>query len=143
MKEDVAPAVSYVPGDFLPEESLQLTDQALVNLTRLVLTEITYFHFSGNTTGKCQISSQKRGTERYKMYPGDLLWPNESSWKAFDLLLGDVLTKIVSLASAHVDGFGNQDATECAIISTRLDKTTRCCNESTLGTWAYHAHHLS
>ncbi|KAL3291408.1 FAD binding domain-containing protein [Colletotrichum asianum] len=130
MKEDVAPAVSYVLGDFLPEESLQLTDQALVNLTRLVLTEITYFHFGGNTTGKCQISSQKRGTERYKIPP----LAQRKFLESFLLLLGDVLTKIVSLASAHVDGFGNQDATECAIISTRLVSSIKGSHVSLLRT---------
>lgn len=101
------------PGLF-PEESFQLTDEVLANLTSLELSNITLFDFSDESDE----TVAKRGLlDGCKTYPGDLLWPSKIVWKVFDLLLGGALIKTVPFASPCYRDFNNYDAAKCAHIT--------------------------
>jgi hypothetical protein len=98
--------------DYFPDETLQLTDDILANLTELQLSNISLFTFD-NTT-----DLSKRGLrDGCKTYPGDLLWPSDLTWKIFNILTGGALIKTTPYASPCYDDYGNYDAAKCAFIT--------------------------
>ncbi|KAF9869884.1 hypothetical protein CkaCkLH20_12683 [Colletotrichum karsti] len=116
---NIASVANHSPGNFLPEESQQLTDQALANLTRLNLTDISYFHFDDSDAAQSQKATQRRNTIRCKTFPGDFSWPHDIAWKVFDLLLGGALIRTVPIASSCHNNFGNFDPSQCQSINSR------------------------
>ncbi|RMJ17573.1 hypothetical protein CDV36_002767 [Fusarium kuroshium] len=112
-EDNIAPAVEQVQGDLLPEESKQLTDDVLFNLTDLGLTNISYFYYDEAS------SVQRRSLGQCKTYPGDLFWPHKIAWQVFDLLVGGALIKTTPLASPCYDDFGNRDAAKCEAINSK------------------------
>ncbi|KAM5350689.1 hypothetical protein ACJ41O_007194 [Fusarium nematophilum] len=112
-EDNVAPAVEQIKGDLLPEETHQLTDAVLANLTDLGLTNISYFYFDEDTAVK------KRSLASCKTYPGDLFWPIGIAWQVFDLLVGGALIKTKPIASPCYDDFGNYNAAKCESIGSQ------------------------
>jgi FAD/FMN-containing dehydrogenase len=114
----VAPAVAQVDAttsdaavEYFPDETLQLTDDILANLTDLQLSNISLFSFDNTTLSK-------RGLrDGCKTYPGDLLWPSDLTWKVFNLLTGGALIKTTPYASPCYDDYGNYDAAKCAFLT--------------------------
>lgn len=97
--------------EYFPDETLQLTDDILANLTDLQLSNISLFSFDNTTLSK-------RGLrDGCKTYPGDLLWPSDLTWKVFNLLTGGALIKTTPYASPCYDDYGNYDAAKCAFLT--------------------------
>jgi hypothetical protein len=115
----VAPAVAEVDPnssdavlEYFNDETLQLTDDILANLTDLQLSNVSLFAF--DTT-----DLSKRGLrDGCKTYPGDLLWPSTVTWKVLDLLLGGALIKTIPYASPCYDDYGNYDAAKCDFLTS-------------------------
>ncbi|GKT41179.1 uncharacterized protein ColSpa_01360 [Colletotrichum spaethianum] len=72
-EDTVAPAAEEFPDADIPEETIQLTNAVLANLTKLELSNISLFTFAESQL------TQKRATpnNKCKTFPGDLLYPNE------------------------------------------------------------------
>ncbi|WYZ38303.1 hypothetical protein EsH8_III_000217 [Colletotrichum jinshuiense] len=104
----VAPAAEEFPEADIPEETIQLTDAVLANLTQLELSNISLFAFADSE------GAQKRAlpNNQCKTFPGDLLYPNEFVWKVFNLLTGGALIKTVPLGAACYEG-EHYDAEKC------------------------------
>lgn len=97
-------------------ESLQLTERVLANLSSLSLSGVSQFAFGPNTNGTSGASNIAT-FENCKTFPGDALWPNESTWQTLDLLTGGALIKTVPLASPCYDTWGNYDTATCAFLN--------------------------
>jgi len=119
-EDTVAPAEEVVAGDLLPEESVQLTDAILANLTDLALTDIDLFTFgSGDDASEVATASSKnkRATPKCKTFPGDALWPHPITWTVLDLLTGGRVIKSVPIGASCYDDFGVYNAAKCASIT--------------------------
>lgn len=105
--------------NYLPAETLQLTDAVVSNLTSLSLTNISLFNFgdSSSTDTERTAAAAAAATAECKAFPGDAAWPDESTWDVLNLLTGEALIKTVPLASPCYDDWGNYDADECAFLN--------------------------
>ncbi|PKS12974.1 hypothetical protein jhhlp_000315 [Lomentospora prolificans] len=115
--ETVAPAEEVLPGDLLPEESVQLTDTVLANLTDLALSDIDLFAFASEDDAS---EAAKRGINtnaKCKTFPGDASWPHWITWTVLDLLTGGRLIKSVPIGASCYDDFGVYNAAKCASIT--------------------------
>ncbi|EXF83009.1 hypothetical protein CFIO01_08050 [Colletotrichum fioriniae PJ7] len=126
-KSTVAPAAEPVvvaaSTDLLKEESVQLTDAVLANLTDLSLSNISLFDFDTTAAGEKR-SGTARTFNKCKTYPGDLLWPNKAVWSVFNLLSGFAITETVPIGASCFDDFGNYDATRCEYITNQWTNST-------------------
>jgi hypothetical protein len=108
-----------VPGGLPTEESIQLTDAVLSNLTELSLTDISLFGFAdASAADKRAVAS---GT--CKTYPGDPSWPSDLVWGVFDLLSGGALIKTVPIAAHCYDSWG-YNAANCAYVTDNFSNST-------------------
>ncbi|KAF4918377.1 FAD-linked oxidoreductase patO [Colletotrichum viniferum] len=104
----VAPAAEEFPEAEIPEETVQLTDAVLANLTQLELSNISLFTFP-DTEG---VEKRVLPNNKCKTFPGDLFYPTELVWKVFNLLTGGALIKTVPLGAACYQG-EHYDAEKC------------------------------
>lgn len=104
----VAPAAEEFPEAEIPEETVQLTDAVLANLTQLELSNISLFTFP-DTEG---VEKRALPNNKCKTFPGDLFYPTELVWKVFNLLTGGALIKTVPLGAACYQG-EHYDAEKC------------------------------
>ncbi|KAI0009554.1 FAD-binding domain-containing protein [Xylariaceae sp. FL0662B] len=118
----IAPAVASVDAqasnstaDLFAEETLQLTDAVIANLTNLRLSNITLFSFLDESS--VEALSKQFLFSKCKTYPGDYLWPSKLTWELFDLLLGGALIDTVPYAAACYGTFGNYDQAKCDFIT--------------------------
>ncbi|KAI1084178.1 FAD-binding domain-containing protein [Whalleya microplaca] len=118
----VAPAVANVDAhasnstaDLFAEETLQLTDSVIANLTDLALSNITLFTFLNES--RPEVLDKRIFFSKCKTSPGDYLWPSTLTWKLFDLLLGGALIETVPYAAACYNVFGNYDLAKCNFIT--------------------------
>jgi FAD/FMN-containing dehydrogenase len=104
----------------LAQEIGQLTDKSLSELGSLLngqsigLGHTTFdkvFGFSKDS------AVTKRPAGDCKTYAGDLQWPDESVWSAFDFLLGSALLQVPPIASPCYSNWDNYDEALCASIS--------------------------
>ncbi|KAJ0383473.1 hypothetical protein COL922a_010418 [Colletotrichum nupharicola] len=100
----VAPAAEALTGDLLKEETVQLTDAVLTNLTDLSLSNVSLFDFDTTSTGEKR-SGSVRTFNKCKTYPGDLLWP-------------------IPIGASCYDDFGNYDAARCEHITNEWTNST-------------------
>lgn len=107
----------------MKEESVQLTDAVLANLTDLSLSNISLFDFDTTAAGEKR-SGTARTFNKCKTYPGDLLWPNKAVWSVFNLLTGFAVTETVPIGASCFDDFGNYDATRCQYITNQWTNST-------------------
>lgn len=119
----VAPAAEVLTGDLLNEESVQLTDAVLTNLTDLSLSNISLFDFGTTVAGKKR-SAAARTFNKCKTYPGDLLWPSKAVWGVFNLLTGFAVSETVPIGASCYDEFGNYDAARCEYITKEWTNST-------------------
>lgn len=120
----VNPAISKVDAvsstnstaDLFPEETEQLTDDVMANLTSLELSNVTLFGFDSETD---EAALERRSFfGACKTYPGDWLWPSNIVWKVFNLLLGGQnLIKTVPFAAPCYSEFGGVDQAKCDYIT--------------------------
>lgn len=122
-ESNVAPASALVDGvgdkmaaDLFAAETVQLTDEVLSNLTRLQLSNNSLFQFAQDTNERRWLKG-RTSAQACKTFPGDLLWPSDSIWKVFDLLLGGALIKMIPYAAPCFDDFGVYNASKCASLS--------------------------
>ncbi|KAL0936090.1 restculine oxidase [Colletotrichum truncatum] len=113
---NVAPAAETINGDILKEESLQLTDAVLTNLTHLSLSNISLFDFDTTTNSKRR-SDTARVFHKCKTYPGDVFWPSTTVWNVFNLLTGLALSETVPIGASCFDTFGTYNAARCEYIT--------------------------
>lgn len=110
-------------GDLLKEETVQLTDAVLTNLTDLSLSNVSLFDFDTTSTGEKR-SGSARTFNKCKTYPGDLLWPSKPIWSVFDLLSGFAVSETVPIGASCYDDFGNYDAARCEYITNEWTNST-------------------
>lgn len=110
---NVRPAVEVPPNTRATGfERLQLTQDALTNLTDLKLSNISLFYFDNDA----QSGKRSAGSEaQCKSMPGDLLYPNQAVWKVLNILSGGALIKTVPLGSACYDG-EHYDEAKCQFL---------------------------
>lgn len=102
--------------NLLPEETFQLTDdalsQAITDVSRQVSNSSvsSVFGFAANATSK-------RSVSQCKTYAGDSLWPAEIVWRVFDGLLGGALLEVPPIASSCYTNWGDYDADSCLSIT--------------------------
>ncbi|ORY59448.1 uncharacterized protein BCR38DRAFT_351380 [Pseudomassariella vexata] len=119
----VAPAAEVISGNsgLLDEETSQLTDAVLANLTDLSLTNISLFAFADSITSK---KDRRAPSESCKTYPGDASWPNNMTWGMLDLLTGGALIKTVPIASPCYNNWGNYDAARCKYVTDKFSNVS-------------------
>ncbi|KAF4336915.1 isoamyl alcohol oxidase [Fusarium beomiforme] len=86
----------YVQGDYLSEETIQLTESSLSSLDEIDPAHAPLFY--------PESTSKRRGNyynapPKCKTFPGDRNWPSSSVWKLFDLVTGGSLIKTVPIAA--------------------------------------------
>ncbi|KAK3484843.1 uncharacterized protein B0T23DRAFT_327690 [Neurospora hispaniola] len=114
-KKTVAPAGKAVADSNAPE-AFVLTDDVIANLSDHNLSNITLFAFPEDD-GTTEV--QKRtllASSGCKTAPGDLLWPNRSTWKVFDLLTGGALIETVPIGAVCYPNSGVYNAAKCQTI---------------------------
>ncbi|TEA17243.1 FAD-linked oxidoreductase ZEB1 [Colletotrichum sidae] len=119
----VAPAAEVLTGDLLQEESVQLTDAVLANLTDLALSNISLFDFDATSASEKR-SGAARTFTKCKTYPGDFLWPNKAVWGIFNLLSGFAVSETVPIGASCFDSFGTYDAARCEYITKEWSNST-------------------
>ncbi|KAK7430392.1 hypothetical protein QQZ08_003140 [Neonectria magnoliae] len=112
--EEILSSTSGSSAALFKDETIQLTDTILSNLTDLDLSHIELFQFDDDSE---ETVTRRSAFGSCKTAPGDALFPSESVWKVFSLLLGGSLKKTVPFASVCYKNFGNYDAKECEYIS--------------------------
>lgn len=95
------------------DETIQLTDAILANLTSLELTNISLFAFEDEKTGL----ERRTVFGKCKTAPGDFWFPGTLIWKIFDILVGGALQKTVPYASVCYEDFDNYDQAKCDYIT--------------------------
>ncbi|KAL2760206.1 hypothetical protein ACRALDRAFT_1038748 [Sodiomyces alcalophilus JCM 7366] len=111
-------AVEPPPATILfPEETTQLTDSVLANLTELELSSIDLFSFDDDEVDDDPAVQKRNPPNQCKTYPGDPRYPVQAVWNVFNLLSGGKLIKTVPFASVCYDDFGNFDQARCDFIS--------------------------
>lgn len=121
----MAPAAEPVvtSSESLKEETVQLTEAVLANLTDLSLSNISLFDFETTTAGEKR-SGKARDFTKCKTYPGDALWPSTIVWKVFNLLTGFAVSETVPIGASCYDDFGNYDAARCEYITSQWTNST-------------------
>ncbi|KAH7008310.1 hypothetical protein EDB80DRAFT_433821 [Ilyonectria destructans] len=112
--EEMMSSSSNATAALFNDETIQLTDAVLANLTDLELSHIDLFQFDDDSEGTVK---RRSAFGNCKTAPGDALFPSSSVWKVFSLLTGGAVQKTVPFASVCYHNFGNYDAAECAYIS--------------------------
>ncbi|KEY69274.1 hypothetical protein S7711_01725 [Stachybotrys chartarum IBT 7711] len=82
-------------------DSIQLTEDALANLTDIHFSNISLFYFDEDAALE---ERSVAPTPRCKTFPGDLLYPSRLIWRTLDLLSGGALIETVPLGSACYTG---------------------------------------
>ena len=104
--------------DLFENETLQLTDAVIANLTALELSDIGLFTFADSpAVEETALLVEKRAAAVCKTYPGDALWPSEFVWTLFDILLGGALIETIPYAAPCYDDFGNFDKSKCDFLT--------------------------
>ncbi|KAK3985305.1 6-hydroxy-D-nicotine oxidase [Cladorrhinum sp. PSN332] len=70
-----------------------------------------------------------------KVFPGDAEWPSQSTWDAFDKVLGGALIKTVPLAAPCYQNTGLYDAEKCALITNSYSNAYLHENDPTSTFW--------
>jgi hypothetical protein len=128
----IAPAATVLPTDstdagipLFAAEATQLTDEVVVSLANdsSVADVAHLFAFGDGSEANATASARKRASG-CKTYPGDALWPSQTVWKIFDLLLGGALQEIVPIASpCYPDSeYNDYNQTQCASITAGWNK---------------------
>lgn len=106
-------------GDLLPEESVQLTDAVLANLTEIALSDADLFAFGDDEeAGDTSVQEKRTINPKCKTFPGDALWPHNIAWTVLDLLTGGRLIKTVPIAASCYNNFGVFNAAKCSSVSS-------------------------
>lgn len=93
-----------------------MTDNVIANLSDHNLSNITLFTFpEEDGTTEVQKRTLLAGSG-CKTAPGDLLWPNRSTWKVFDLLTGGALIETVPIGAVCYPNSGVYNAAKCQTI---------------------------
>lgn len=110
------PAATVVPektaagAPLLEAERTQLTEAVVQRLEKNEATTKIADLFAFGTNE----SAEKRSFAQCKTYPGDTLWPSDSIWDVFDLLLGDALIPTVPISAPCYDSqWGPKDLAKC------------------------------
>lgn len=112
---DAVSSDSTAGASLFRSESFQLTENAL---ERIKNTEefAEYAHLFTFDDGQEEShSASSRDGDDCKLLPGDDLWPDKSTWEAFDDLLGGALVPIIPVASpCYKDSeYDNYDSAKC------------------------------
>ncbi|KAF4973619.1 hypothetical protein FSARC_159 [Fusarium sarcochroum] len=99
-----------VKGEYLSEETFQLTEGSLPALTELDSTHASLFY--PESTSKRRRSGVD-SSQKCKTFPGYHYWPGDSVWRLFDRITGGALIKTVPIAASCYDNFGVYDKTRC------------------------------
>jgi hypothetical protein len=124
--ETLATAVTPANVVLFDFEAVQLTDDVISTLQEnpdLAEYALLFeFEDSSNSTLSARTRRARRSL-RCKTMPGDLLYPNQTAWNVFDLLLGGALEKIVPIGSPcyKKSEYNNYDAAKCAILVKNFD----------------------
>ncbi|KAI8714483.1 FAD-binding PCMH-type domain-containing protein [Fusarium sp. LHS14.1] len=110
--EAVSRSSSNAKAPLFLDESTQLTDRVLNNLTSLGLSHIELFEFDND---KEETIHRRSLFGQCKTAPGDDYFPSDKLWAVFDYLLGDALQKTVPYASVCYEDseFGNYNKAKC------------------------------
>ncbi|KPM34260.1 hypothetical protein AK830_g12319 [Neonectria ditissima] len=100
-----------VAGDYLPEEKIQLTPDALANLTDLELTNVTVLYFDEG-----EASRKRSSGPSCKVFPGDAWWPSTVIWQVLNLVTGGNLIKTVPIGAPCYDDSGAYNADRCTTV---------------------------
>jgi len=133
-KASIDPAAETVAADST-SANVPLFDNEAIQLTNNVVTELhanpdlaeyaALFVFGDNAKSSMSARARRvRESLRCKTMPGDLLYPNETAWDAFDLLLGGALEKIVPIGSPcyKKSEYNNYNASKCASLVQNVDQ---------------------
>jgi hypothetical protein len=107
-------------------EAVQLTDDVVSTLQAnpdlAEYASLFEFEDSSNSTLSARTRRARRSL-RCKTMPGDLMYPNQTAWNVFDLLLGGALEKIVPIGSSCYKNseYNNYDAAKCANLVKNFD----------------------
>ncbi|KAH7165981.1 hypothetical protein EDB81DRAFT_918197 [Dactylonectria macrodidyma] len=112
--EEIVSSSSSATAALFADETIQLTDAVLANLTDLELSSIELFQFDDDSEATL---ARRSAFGNCKTAPGDALFPSELVWKVLSLLTGGAVQKTVPFASVCYHNFGNYDADECEYIS--------------------------
>ncbi|KAJ3527007.1 hypothetical protein NM208_g7030 [Fusarium decemcellulare] len=107
--DNVNEASEIVSGDYLPEEQTQLTDGVLSKLAKLKLSDVSLLYFGDAVEGDDDDARPK-----CKTFPGDKLWPSDSTWRVLDLVTGSSLIKNVPLAAVCYNNSAVYDEARCS-----------------------------
>lgn len=102
--------------DYFPWEKSQLTRAGIANLSASTnATFASLFDFATAENGtNLEENLQQRSC---KLMPGDSAWPSESTWDAFDALLGDkALIKAIPAAAVCYPSWPEYDETACTAL---------------------------
>ncbi|KAM5354711.1 hypothetical protein ACJ41O_001358 [Fusarium nematophilum] len=129
-EDSVAPAwdepVAASSRNSFVEQTPQLTDAALANLTELELSDIDVFYFEDTKAAK----KRSAGTAQCKTFPGDKFFPGKIIWKVFDLLTGGALIETVPLGAACYKG-EYYDEAKCQFLLDNWSNSTTHINDPT------------
>ncbi|KAM6505839.1 hypothetical protein FSOLCH5_014015 [Fusarium solani] len=107
------------------EETPQLTDAVLANLTDLELSNIDAFYFENTKSKRSAADAPK-----CKTFPGDKLFPGKLIWKVFDLLSGGALIDTIPLGSACYKG-EHYDEAKCKFLLDNWSNSTTHISDPT------------
>jgi hypothetical protein len=125
--EKVASDASRANVALFDMETVQLTDNvvsALQNNPDLgEFASLFEFEDSANSTVNARARRVRRA-QRCKTMPGDVSYPNQTTWGVFDGLLGGALEKIIPIGSPcyKQSEYNNYDAEKCAALVRDYNK---------------------
>jgi hypothetical protein len=110
----VTTSVSSAPPLF-SNEAIQLTNAVLDEVAETIQNDTISSLFSfGTSTNPTVSKTTKRSC---KPIPGDALWPADSIWKIFDILLGGSLIRASPLAASCYPDWPEYDIDTCNTIT--------------------------
>ncbi|KAJ9427164.1 hypothetical protein FOXG_04017 [Fusarium oxysporum f. sp. lycopersici 4287] len=101
----------HVQGDYLKEETFQLTDTSLSALDEIDPSHASLFYPNSTSKGR---STTHHVLGKCKTFPEDRNWPSSSVWKLLDLITGGALIKTVPIAAPCYRNLGSYDKVECS-----------------------------
>lgn len=115
----LSPAATEIADSaaLIPEETLQLTDAVIEDVSAQFVSQLGNDNFSSLFSFASNETSTKRSTTNCKTYAGDSLWPSGLLWYAFDLLLGKSLLEVPPIASPCYTNWDNYDEIECQYVT--------------------------
>jgi hypothetical protein len=106
---------SYAPPLF-HSETIQLTEQDLVaaaaEIQNATISDLFSFGAHANNT-----SATSGRSHSCKLLPGDLSWPGNDTWKAFNSVLGGSLIRTVPLAASCYADWPEYNADICTAVT--------------------------